>query len=765
MRSSFLIRTALISFLSLLAASPSDLLAQGTLIPVPTRRDMVFDHVGKYLYISTSTTPGRVERYNLATGSLDTPYPLPSPNPTPEVGPLNGIDISADDSFLLVAEDAPRLTQGRFQKINLISNEFTPIPYTRVPGETGAWDVAIDWENRALVTTQHDGTGETPCTPIRQILANNTIHPTPAPGSCEGGLVGRSTQIYRSADRTRFYFLESNVATGPILTYDAIANAFGPHEIANALLNSADGGVNRDGTLLGTRLANGSMSLETAPNFTPVHTFPGIDHGVAFDAVQDIVYGGNSTTDEIIGYDTRTPFAEKFRREIGEDVPDSRDNNCTTLVASPDGRYLALATTSGIRLLPTVVTGTANLANISTRVVVQTGNNILIGGFIIAGTDPRRVCIRAIGPSLINAGVPNPLHDPVLELSDGNGIIGINDDWQSASNVGDIPQALRPSDSHESVILTTLPPGSYTASVRGNGNTTGVGLFEVYDLDSLDTTVHSRLANVSSRGFVQTGGDILIAGIIAQGGDGISQVVVRAIGPSLAASGINNALANPTLELHDGNGELIRSNDNWKSTQQSALEATGLAPSNDLESAILVTLTAGNYTAIVTGFGEPIGVSSPDASLPVNASVTRIQAGDYPSHLGEKQHIHFSSIPIAGSFKLTFPGPGPGVPTGQCVSPIGITAAIPVTATSAEIQAAIDALPVAVYHTGAVHVASWGHYDIVTGTAGDFTIDYHALCAGTAPYDFGGFLNLCSIETIGVQSATGVGLVEIYDLD
>jgi hypothetical protein len=178
-----------------------------------------------------------------------------------------------------------------------------------------------------------------------------------------------------------------------------------------------------------------------------------------------------------------------------------------------------------------------------------------------------------------------------------------------------------------------------------------------------------------------------------------------------------------------------------------------------------VTLTAGRYTAIVTGFGEPIGASSPDASLPVSASVTRIQAGDYPNHVGEKQHIHFSSIPIAGSFKLTFPGPGPGVPTGQCVSPIGITAAIPVTATNAEIQAAIDALPVAVYHTGSVHVASWGHYDVVTGTIGDFTIDYHALCAGTAPYDFGGFLNLCSIETIDVRSATGVGLVEIYDLD
>jgi hypothetical protein len=752
-----LVRTAVISFLSLLAGSHSDLLAQGTLIDVPTRRDMVFDHIGKYLYIST--TAGKVERYNLATGSLGIIF-------TDPVGGLNGLDIAADDSFLLAAEDSTQgVAQGGFQKINLITNEVTPIRYDREPGETGAWDVAIDWENNALVTTQHDDIGTAPFTPIRQILANNQISKRlDAPGSGEGGLVGRNTQIYRSADGTRFYFLESNVATGPIFTYNAVTDLFGPHKIANAPLNSADGGVNRDGTLLGTRLASGSVSLDTAPDFTPVQTFPEIDHGVAFNAVEDILYGGNSTTDEIIGYDTLTPFAEKFRRQIGEDVPDSRDNNCTTLVASPDGRYLALATASGIRLLPTVVTGTANLANISTRVVVQTGDNILIGGFIIAGTDPRRVAIRAIGPSLINSGVPNPLQDPVLELSDGNGIIGINDDWQSASNAGDIPLALRPSDSHESVILTTLPPGAYTVSVRGSGST-GVARFEVYDLDISDTAVNSRLANVSSRGFVQTGGDILIAGIIAQGGDGIAQVVARAIGPSLAASGISNALANPTLELHDGNGALIRSNDNWKSDQQSALEATGLAPSNDLESAIIVTLTAGNYTAVVTGFGESIGAPGPPTSPPVTATVTRTQAGDYPSHLGEKQRIQFSSVPIAGSFKLTFPGPGPGVPTGQCVSPIGTTAAIPVTATNAEIQAAIDALPVAVYHTGSVHVASWGHYDTIAGTAGDFVIDYHARCAGTAPYDFGGFLNLCSIETMGVQSATGVGLVEIYDLD
>jgi hypothetical protein len=174
----------------------------------------------------------------------------------PDPGGLNGLDISVDDSFLLVGQDATLgVAQGGFQKISLISiGDVQSIRYDRVPGETGAWDVAIDWENRALVTTQDDGTSQTPVTPVRQILANGEIIIRPdAPGSGEGGLVGSNTQIYRSADRTRFYFLESNVATGPIFTYDAVSDDFGTHKIPNALLNSAYCGLKRDRPPLATR--------------------------------------------------------------------------------------------------------------------------------------------------------------------------------------------------------------------------------------------------------------------------------------------------------------------------------------------------------------------------------------------------------------------------------------------------------------------------------------------------------------------------------
>lgn len=557
---------------------------------------MVFDQAGRYLYIST--TAGLVQRYDLSLGALDTPLNLG--------GSLNGLDISGDGSFLLVAQNDVGISQGTFQKVDIASGAITNIGYARSFGESGAWDVAIASNNFALVTTQYGGSG---WTPLRQIdLATNTVATrSDAPGSGGGGMVRQNTQIYRSADRTRLYFLESNISSGPVFTFSGVTNTFGPKASTNSFLDNADAGVNRDGTLLGTRLFNSGLSLDTAPNFTFVHSFSGIDHGVAFDAAKDIVYGGNSATDEIIGFNTGN-FAEVFRAKVGEDIPSGRTSGVTTLVASQDGRYLAAPTALGIRLIPTVSTGTANLANISTRAAVQGGNNVLIGGFIIQGLDAKQLVIRALGPSLSNAQIANPLPDPVLELHEGstNAVITSNNDWQSAPNATQIPPAFRPTDARESVILITLQPGSYTAVVSGNNNDTGIALVEVYDLTP---AANSRLANVSTRGFVQTGNQVMIGGVIAQGGDGISQIVVRAIGPSLRTFDIPNPLPNPFLELRDANAALIRSNDNWKDTQQTALQNSGLAPSHNLESAILATVTAGQYTAIVRDVNNFTGVA------------------------------------------------------------------------------------------------------------------------------------------------------------
>jgi hypothetical protein len=247
------------------------------------------------------------------------------------------------------------------------------------------------------------------------------------------------------------------------------------------------------------------------------------------------------------------------------------------------------------------------LGNISTRAFVQTGDNVVIGGFIITGSGQKRVIVRAIGPSLVNHGIANPLQNPTLELHDHTGaVIASNDNWMNAPNKQEIiDSGLAPTNNLESAILTSLNPGNYTAIVRGVNNGTGIALVEGYDLNP---AAGSKLGNLSTRALVQTGNNVMIGGFIITG-PGQKRVLVRAIGPSLAQHGITNPLQDPTLELHNGNGAVIAFNDNWKDTQQAQIQATGLAPTNDNESAILRTLPPGNYTAIVRGKNNTIGVA------------------------------------------------------------------------------------------------------------------------------------------------------------
>ena len=244
------------------------------------------------------------------------------------------------------------------------------------------------------------------------------------------------------------------------------------------------------------------------------------------------------------------------------------------------------------------------VGNISTRSNVGTGDDVLIGGFIVTGTEPKEVIARAIGPSLM---VNGKLADPILELHDSAGVkIATNDNWQNATNKqAIINSGLAPSDDMESAVLRTLDPGVYTTIVRGVGGTTGLALVEIYDLDR---TVDSKLGNISTRGMVGTGDDVLIGGVIIQG-DVESNLLVRAIGPSLADDGVSGTLQDPVLELYDANGDLVTSNDDWKGTQQAEIEATGLAPTRDAESAILKALSPDNYTAIVRGKNDSTGIA------------------------------------------------------------------------------------------------------------------------------------------------------------
>jgi hypothetical protein len=247
------------------------------------------------------------------------------------------------------------------------------------------------------------------------------------------------------------------------------------------------------------------------------------------------------------------------------------------------------------------------LLNISTRMRVLTGDNVLIGGFIITGTDDKHVIVRGIGPSLTSQGVPGALQDPTLELHDSTGaLLAFNDNWKDTQQVDIEATGIPPTNDLESAIVATLPANGsgYTAILRGKNDTTGVGLVEAYDLNRM---VNSKLANISTRGFVDTGDNVMIGGFIA--GNGLTKVIVRAIGPSLTSQGVPGALQDPTLELHDGSGATIASNDNWKDTQQAAIEATTIPPTDDRESAIVTTLAPGPYTAIVRGKNNTTGVA------------------------------------------------------------------------------------------------------------------------------------------------------------
>src|SRR3954453_3270600 len=275
----------------------------------------------------------------------------------------------------------------------------------------------------------------------------------------------------------------------------------------------------------------------------------------------------------------------------------------TMTVTDPDGNTSEFSPQPG------------QLLNISSRLKVQTGENVLIGGFILTGTQPKKVMVRGIGPSLAGLGIAEPLADPTLELHDSAGTVATNDDWKlrpdGSSQEAEIePTELAPTNENESAIVATLPANSsaYTAVLRGKNDTTGIGVVEVYDLDA---GADSRLANISTRGLVETGDNVLIGGIIPS--TGYTKVVVRAIGPSLAQFGITNPLLDPTLEIYDHTGTRIAVNDDWQDSQKGVIEESLLQPTDPKESAIIAALAPGNYTAIVRGKNGTTGIAVVEA--------------------------------------------------------------------------------------------------------------------------------------------------------
>ncbi|MEY2494546.1 MAG: hypothetical protein QOJ45_1038 [Verrucomicrobiota bacterium] len=292
------------------------------------------------------------------------------------------------------------------------------------------------------------------------------------------------------------------------------------------------------------------------------------------------------------GYSVPVPGSGSYTVTFGGGPVTTAQRN-VIITAGQNAKADYIAAASGLQ--------PAALANISTRALVGTGESVMIGGFIITGTQPKRIVIRAIGPSL---SLPDKMLDPVLELHDSTGgVIGFNDNWGQNANSQEIAlSGFAPTNPSESALLVTLAPGAYTAIVSGASQTIGTAVVETYDLDP---AANSKLANLSTRASVQTGDNVFIGGLIVMGQKS-ADVIVRAIGPSLAITG---AMVDPTLDLRDGNGAPLAFNDNWRSSQQAAISATGLAPTRDAESAILTSLPPGTYTAIVRSANALTGVA------------------------------------------------------------------------------------------------------------------------------------------------------------
>ncbi len=384
---------------------------------------------------------------------------------------------------------------------------------------------------------------------------------------------------------------KSNGSTGFTALTDQVGTAAAPLDPMLASLQN-NGGPTRT-----MALTPGSPALDKGINTDPIHLTTD-QRGSGFprtfdDPINPNANGGDGTD---IG---------AFEVQTGQTAtPTPTTTPGVTPVATP---------TPGATPTPTATPGT--LGNISTRLRVLSGDNALIGGMIATGTTGKRVIIRAIGPSLIPFGIPGALANPTLDLFQGNTLLSSNDDWQDSPQQAEIANSgLAPSNNAESAIIWTLIPGqNYTAVVRGLNRTTGIGVVEAFDLDQ---AAASKLGNISTRGFVDVDDNVMIAGLIAGPSNGTSlKILARALGPTLSDFGVAGALANPTLDLVNSNGTVIRSNNNWKDDpqQRAQIEAAGLAPAHDEEAALVETVPPGAYTAVVRGSGRTTGVALVEA--------------------------------------------------------------------------------------------------------------------------------------------------------
>jgi hypothetical protein len=412
-------------------------------------------------------------------------------------------------------------------------------------------------------------------------------------------------------DRTTLFVGQARTSPAAILKYDVSSSPARLLQSANAgdygwRLRLSNTGKYVCFTTNPTWSPDGTKEFSAANLFQTVGIFPmATAMSVGFSPDDSVAYQVGQWQTYVGVYDTAS--CQLLRKiELGPNAPAANvavDNSGSYVFvvgnASGGSTWVRVYSTNGAP--PSPAAPPHSLLNISTRLQTQGGDNALISGFIVNGSEPKKLAIRAMGPSLPVSG---KLSDPVLQLYDSNkSQVAQNDNW-NAHRSDILASGLVPLDEHEAAIVATLQPGSYTAVVQGTGGSSGVALAEVYDLGS---GANSRLANVSTRGKVETGDNVMIGGFII-GGTQSTRVVVRAIGPSLANYGVADALIDPILEVHDGNGVLIAGDDDWRQYQEQLLTQTGLAPSDDRESAMFLVLEPGAYTAVVSGKNNATGV-------------------------------------------------------------------------------------------------------------------------------------------------------------
>jgi uncharacterized repeat protein (TIGR01451 family) len=535
---------------------------------------LALDDAGANSLPSALLTTGTFKPTNLGAGDTF-PGPAPAPAGGSALSIFNGTSPSGTWSLYVVDDTGTDV------------------------GNIGAWELIISTTNDCGTPTPSPST--TPISsPTSTPIATPSTTPNPTPTVTPFHDVDIGLTMSDSPDP---------IEVGNNLTYTiTIVNHTTQHEAQNVQMSDTlPAGV----TLVSVTPSQGACGGTTTIgcSLNNLSSFPGQDSATVTIVVRPIAAGTLTNTA------TCTTTSQEFNPANNTDTELTTVNPASTPIpATPTPTPTAtVAPTPSSTPSPTPIPP-AQPTNLSTRMRVQSGDNVGIGGFIITGTAPRHVLLRAIGPSLAQSGVPDVLADPVMELHGPGAFAAItNDNWRDdpVQEAAIIATGIPPTNNLESAIDATLNPGAYTAIVRGKNNTSGVALVEVYDLSP---SVPGKLANISTRAFISTGNNVVIAGFTLGGNPpqaGGDRIVVRGLGPSLAAMGVTNVLADPMLELRDGNAALVYANDDWQDDPTGTgveLVAAGLAPTNHLEAGIPVTLPPGLYTALLSGKNNGSGI-------------------------------------------------------------------------------------------------------------------------------------------------------------